>query len=391
MNIAFLLPVNGNSGGINVILHHANCLSMVGHKVSIIFIKRNKGKKIRFSSLSTSFFDESKNSIYDVLVATWWETFYYLMFFKFKKAFYFIQSDERRFYEESDFFKKKFVNFTYENNTIEKITMAKWIKKFFQEEYLQNIKVLPNGINSEIFKLNINPIEKKTKKKRVLVEGSPTQSYKNIDLAFEILSHFEDIQVWYVSPDYYMPKNYKYHRIFFNLSQFEMAKVYSSCDILLKTSNLESFSYPILEMLICGGIVVSSNVNGIEEFGDFKDLIYIFPIGNLEKGISTLKIALNDTTIRDKIVKENLNLISNFAWKNYNENEFVKLVNELDITNLTHKSLDDQDTLTYYNFLTVEDSINEINSMRKQLEPFYIKIGIKLKRLIRYIFQLLKI
>ncbi|MFR3431543.1 MAG: hypothetical protein ACLTTH_16335 [Holdemanella porci] len=38
----------------------------------------------------------------------------------------------------------------------------------------------------------------------------------------------------------------------------EVQKVYADCDILLKTSLLESFSYPPIEMMATGGYVVST-------------------------------------------------------------------------------------------------------------------------------------
>lgn len=57
-----------------------------------------------------------------------------------------------------------------------------------------------------------------------------------------------------------------------------MGEVYASCDILIKTSLLESFSYPPLEMMATGGIaIVLPNDGNVEYLKDGENCL-LYPV-----------------------------------------------------------------------------------------------------------------
>src|SRR4051794_22959383 len=103
MRIAFVLPVNGIAGGIYVSYQQAHYLASQGHDVSILFVSGLHGLKVTHYpgfSLKTELLQQAvdQDQEYDVVFATWWETYYEMFSLKARHYLYFCQSDERRFY-----------------------------------------------------------------------------------------------------------------------------------------------------------------------------------------------------------------------------------------------------------------------------------------------------
>ena len=69
-----------------------------------------------------------------------------------------------------------------------------------------------------------------------------------------------------VIPDKFVEK-LKDHVEFIQVSipNYEMAHVYSSCDIYVQPSIIEPFGIAVLEAMACGNPVVSSNVGGMRD------------------------------------------------------------------------------------------------------------------------------
>ena len=69
-----------------------------------------------------------------------------------------------------------------------------------------------------------------------------------MDEAFEIVKKLDkdEFEIWFISYGGRSKEWYKYDRFFQKVPYYEMPTIYRSCDILLKTSSLESFSYPPL-------------------------------------------------------------------------------------------------------------------------------------------------
>ena len=91
-----------------------------------------------------------------------------------------------------------------------------------------------------------------------MVEGNSADYYKNVDESFKIVDKLDKnkYEINFLSyqgkpKDWYYVDNFM-HKVPFD----EVGKVYSNCDILIKSSILESFSYPPLEMMATGGIVI---------------------------------------------------------------------------------------------------------------------------------------
>jgi glycosyltransferase involved in cell wall biosynthesis len=102
---------------------------------------------------------------------------------------------------------------------------------------------------------------------RILVEGPMGITFKRVKTALR-LARETGCGVWFVDGkaharvfDRSCPD-----RVFNQVPLPAMKYIYAGCDILLKLSTVESFAYPPLEMMACGGIPVVGDVEGIREY-----------------------------------------------------------------------------------------------------------------------------
>jgi hypothetical protein len=162
-------------GGLAVILEHVNRLVRRGYDVIMISMQETSNKADWFHNNLVSIYPlSSAPENIDILVATEWGTTYIVDKIKANKKFYFIQSDESKFYEDEDL-KEKALN-TY-NFNFEFITMAKWIQKWLKENFNRESAYVPNALNPAIIsRATLEP--KNPNKIRVLLEGPMTLNSK---------------------------------------------------------------------------------------------------------------------------------------------------------------------------------------------------------------------
>jgi glycosyltransferase involved in cell wall biosynthesis len=270
MKIAFLLPQNVIGGGALVVYEHARHLKNCGHEVLIIFRQYIPGRDGDFFSsygLDHIPFDDAdaKALQFDVIIATWWETFYDIFVFKANNYFYLTQDDERRFYEDAASFKVKFCDLTYKFPNIGAITISGWWQKQLIAEGNHVTKVAPNGYDGNLLKAD-NRKQNETGKLRVLIEGPGDTWFRRIEDCFKATAGLENIEVWFKSRGNFLDPSWKFDKIFYNVSATEMKEIYSQCDVLLKMSEIEAFCLPNLEMMATGGTIITTDFTGHEEY-----------------------------------------------------------------------------------------------------------------------------
>src|SRR4029077_17448943 len=121
-----------------------------------------------------------------------------------------------------------------------------------------------NGIDLSLFTRSERSFSGKI---RILVEGNSKDHYKNVDESFRITNQLdpERFEVWYLSYEGKPKKWYRVDRFLHKVPHSSVAAIYQACHLLVKSSLLESFSYPPLEMMATGGIaVVASNAGNAE-------------------------------------------------------------------------------------------------------------------------------
>ena len=324
-SIAFVLPTTNISGGVNVVIKHCNILRNNGYDVFIINMDKfdnnivnNDGEINVISRYKT----ESICHI-DNMVATLWSTLYFIREYPNKsKMSYLVQNFETNFINYGSCVKQN-ANTTYSFDDVEYLTISKWCQNWLKDDFERKSKYAPNGIKLEQFPFTERKFDGKI---RILVEGNSADYYKNVDESFKIVEKLDKskYEIKYLSYQGEPKKWYYVDEFLHKVPYDEVGKIYNSADILLKSSILESFSYPPLEMMATGGIaVVAPNDGNIEYLRD-KENCMLYEQGNIEDAVNKIELVRKDKKLRDKLIKGGLDTAKSREWKKV-EKEIISL------------------------------------------------------------------
>jgi len=322
MNIAYLIPSCGITGGVAVACQHTNRLLERGHEVSFICetLETNldwfPGQKVEVLPM-----DKYPDNV-DILVATGWSTSFTAVELPAKQKFYFVQSDETRFHEPDSIWQKLTalsynLNFNY-------LTEARWLQSWLAKNYGRDAALIPNGLDREIFYPD-EPLAPKRERPRILLEGGIDIPYKGMEDAFRVVEDL-DAEVWCVSTIGQPKPEWHCDRFFGQVSMEKMRRIYSSCDILLKMSRVEGFFGPPLEMMACGGTVVVGKVTGYDEYIRDEYNALVVEQGDLNKARESITRIINDKKLKDMLVANGLATVREWDW----ESSITKLENLFD-------------------------------------------------------------
>ena len=314
--IVFIVAGLGISGGLIVILKHASHLMSIGHDVFII----NTGEdgKIDWSgqiSVPVVKIDDSRKYLFEkieILFSTFWMTCEWLNRLEAIRKIYFIQSDERLFYEEPEI--KNLVENTYKSQ-YEFVTIARWIGEMLIRDFHKSSYLIPNGISLEHFRPDAQFFENRSKRIRVLIEGPLTIPFKGVADAYAAVKNL-DCDIWLVSSSGKPDSSWNIDRFFENLPFNQMPHIYASCDILIKMSRIESFSYPPLEAMACGCAVVVGKVMGSMEYIVDTINALVVESGDIKGATSAVRYLIENPEIRSKLVEEGIKTSKNWSWDN---------------------------------------------------------------------------
>lgn len=325
-NIAFVLPSTNISGGVNVVLKHCEILRRNGWDAMVINMDASD-ENFEDSENEVNVISEEKHDIimkFDRLVATLYTTLKFIEKYpKVNKKLYLVQNFETDF-EEYGTPARIVANSTYcALEYVHYITISKWCKKWLKEMFNKNAKYAPNGIDLNDFQFKERKISKKI---RILVEGNSDDYYKNVDESFRIVDKLDKdkFEILYLSYQGKPKKWYRVDKFYHKIPHEEVSNVYGEADILLKSSILESFSYPPLEMMATGGfVVVAPNGGNIEYLKDRENCLF-YEQGNIEDGVRKIEELINDAELRKKLSSKVKKTIKTRNWRDI-EKEILKL------------------------------------------------------------------
>ncbi len=256
---------------------------------------------------------------FDRYVATFWSSVDTVDEYKYmnpgSKKLYLVQNMEADFYALNDKTRLA-VLATYRNCRLEPITISKWCKKWLKEDFGRSAISAQNGIDIKNF--NFQKRDWENRKLRILIEGDSSSEYKKVDESFMITNKLDrrKFEVYYLSYNGQPKDWYKVDKVFIKIPYSEVSKVYSSCDILIKSSVLESFSYPPLEIMATGGLVVAVPNGGNEEYLKDQYNCLLYKSGSIESALNAIDRILKDPSIREKLTKNGLITAQSYDWEN---------------------------------------------------------------------------
>jgi len=309
--IAYLIAEAQLCGGVAVVCQHANRLARRGFDTCIVSTAGEE-KIDWFPNQAVPVYPLTRiPSGIDIGVATWWETTHELYRMDIPRKFYFVQSDETRFYGEERY-ERIFVRDSYRFD-FEFMTEARWIQKWLKDNFGKDAHHVPNGIDMDIFH-RAEPLEPKGGKPRVLIEGPADMASKGVAEAFQATRGL-DCEVWYVNYRGEPDPSWKPDRHFYAVPMTEMKRIYSSCDILLKMSTVEGCSSPPLEMMACEGVCVIARVTGMDEVIVDGENALVVEQGDIERARMAINQLIDNRALRDKLIARGMESVKILSWE----------------------------------------------------------------------------
>ena len=302
-DIAFVLPSLNISGGIMVAMEHASILKKSGKDVMVINQDRKEGY-IRYKGTELpvySIYNTVFQAKIDHGVATFWETLSVLEANQtICRRSYLVQNYETDFYEPGD--KKRLgAESTYcKDSKVEYLTISYWCRDWLKDRYGHEADYIPNGINLQQFKPQKREFNGRV---RILIEGDSEVYYKNVDESFRIADRLdpEKYEIVYLSYNGKYKNWYRVDQFFHRIPHEEVDQIYRNCDILIKSSLLESFSYPPLEMMATGGYAVVAPNGGNREYLKDGENCLLYKQGDIEDAVEKIERICNDPLLRAKL------------------------------------------------------------------------------------------
>jgi glycosyltransferase involved in cell wall biosynthesis len=378
MKIAYLLPGLGISGGVGVVLQHVNRLKERGYDV-VLLSQNGDTKADWFPNLQVEcyFMLDYKEEI-DLLIATGWSTVFDVAGINSKYKGYFVQSDETRFFEKGSIHYHLAVlsylaDFYF-------FTEALWIQKWLKENFNKDAWYVPNGLDTEIFH-QVEPLAKK-RKPRILLEGPIDIPYKGMQEAFEIVSNIkEEIEVWCISSAGKPKSNWRCDKFFEKVNMQDMKDIYSSCDILIKTSKVEGFFGLPLEMMSCGGVSLVFKVTGYDEYIVHEENALVANAGDVEGAAKLLSDLINDKEKFERLKLNGKETVKFWTWDrsiDYLEMYIKDISNKKIVeSNIINNTLN----YSYYNLLgnntlniTIDNTVDVHIYEALKKKPFILKV-----------------
>lgn len=317
MHIGFFLPSLEISGGIRVVLVHSLFLQENGYDVDLIVPESNidfitfQGHKFNVIGLNKA----TISCQYDIIVATLYTTLIpVLNYYKAKRRLYLVQGYETDFYTYGDFLRgeaEKTYNMPF---GVEYITISKWCKTWLMEKYNHNSKFAPNGIFLNSFiehKRNLNK-----EKICILIEGDSSSFNKNVDESFKIVEKLDKkkFEIWYISYNGKPKRWYRVDKFFYKVPYEKVSEVYEKCDILIKSSRLESFSFPPLEMMATGGYCIVAHNSGNEEYLKNEENCLLYKLGDIDGAVKCIEKIISNIDLQQHLYEKGLETAKKRNW-----------------------------------------------------------------------------
>lgn len=317
--VIFFLPGFQVSGGVMVALQHARLLQESGWDVTLGSIDEEEDRAwYEFEGSRFPVFAAENSRLLtavDCGVATMWSTCQCLdKWPSLENRAYLVQNYEPDFYVPGDPLRMQ-ARETYGYHPGWKyLTVSPWCADWLREQYGHEAFLVPNGLETAKFYDQQRTMDGKI---RILIEGDSTAEHKNVDESFRAAELLEQgkYEIWYMA--YHgEPKDwYRVDKFLPQVPYGQVQEVYRQCDILLKSSLLESFSYPPLEMMASGGFVVAVENEGNREYLRDGENCLLYPAGEPEAAAEAIRRICRDVQLREHLYAEGQRTAETREWR----------------------------------------------------------------------------
>ena len=339
MKISFILPtlIKIPIGGVKVIYRHAEELSKLDHKVTIIS-PVGEGKHL-YHLLKTyaikirDYWHNVKNIPYyntptnvehhiipspspehipdgDIIIATGWQTAKWVNELPRSKGkkYYFIQGKET-WLGNSD----KIID-TWKL-PLKKIVIAQWLEQTAIKMGETVFGQVPNPIDPKEFYIT-KPIETRQTQISMLYHRHPIKGAKEGILVLKKIKKLYPATTATIfssrKPSFFIPS---WINIEIRASIPKLREIYNSSAIFLHTSYTEGWPLPPAESMMCGCAVVATANKGIQEYITHNESGLLSSIGNVDSMVENIQYLLDNPMERIRIAIKGQKTICQFSWE----------------------------------------------------------------------------
>jgi len=340
-SVAIILP--GLSffpiGGYKVMYEYAKRLARLGYKITIYYPERLSYIKRGLVRISIKFllshltpywkwynFEEMNEKIkhiqvyklkreeiekHDLVFVTSVETAYEVKRLEISKpVLYFIQHFENWRLSDTDLIRS--YHFGFYN-----LVISRWLKEKVESADAKVSLVLPNGIDTNIFRIIIKPEHRDDKTVMMLYHELKWKgSWEGIESLKMLKDKFPDLKVTLFSVFKRPAKLPEWINFVRNPKLNDLVKLYNQHAIFLSPSYSEGFSLPSAEAMACGCALVATNSGGVMEYAqNGKNAEILSSPPNPEEIANAIEKIILDKERRVKLAYEgNKTIQQNFSW-----------------------------------------------------------------------------
>ena len=283
MKIAFVLNDLRLSGGVNVILQHAYRMAEFSEDEVFLLVREEAEARWYEPLLGHTVIvrtERWQEAHYDIAIATYWETLLVLGEVKAEAYVWFCQLYEDRFFPDRN---PSISSMQIAGSIpLPVVTEAHWLQDLLVSENPdRSVEVVLNGIDKNIFSDGDHP-HSRGEGFSVLIEGSLDAVAKNTAFAIEgSLRSTQATTITHVGNRPFDTEDPRYHFIQSGVSFQQMAELYRSHHVQVKTPLAEGMFGPPLEGFHCGLPAIVTPVTGAEEY--------------IEDGVNSIVVLWDDT------------------------------------------------------------------------------------------------
>lgn len=369
MKIIFTLGSAVVGGGTNVIFEHATKMVDEGEDVYIITSNPVKPEEYAWHAnahkLKWITYEDLDGIEFDVAIGTWWRTIYELYRIKAKQYIYFVQSIESKFYSDNEYSIKMLAELTYALG-LKVITEATWIKEYLEDKFGLDVILVRNGLKKDVFTLDGDKYPK-CDGLRVLVEGPVDVGFKNVPKTVELVKKSNASEVWLLTSS--QIDSYEgVDRVFSRIPVKDCAKIYRSCDVIVKLSYVEGMFGPPLEEFHCGGTCIVYDVTGHDEYIKHNYNGYVVKTDDDDKVVEYINKLCSDKKELNRLKKNAITTANKWPSWSDSSKEFYEAVKKFNKTEgISNIALENKSKFFFDIYVKYETKEGTNTSVKKKM------------------------
>lgn len=325
LHIVYVMTHTGVSGGAKIIFEHANRLTRLGAKVTIVaHYEKPAWFPIEADYIQVPFDLELAKGIpdCDLIVATYWDHIQPCIETGIAPVVYFEQGDFHLFdYDNMNQTLKNFIQKQFQLPSFI-YTVSQQAADLIEAIYGREAKVYPNAVDEHIFTREGHREE--GEHPYLLMVGGERTAFKGISYIMDAYEKLKDkfaLDLYWITPETPSEKmKQRVTKYFVSPTQEKIASLYRGAALYVSGSTYESFSLPPLEAMACGCPVVTTDNKGALEYAVHQKNALICRMKDSEDMAEKIKELLTNQELKEKLIHNGLETAKQYNWNKIIEN-----------------------------------------------------------------------